>query len=231
MTGRTLSEHDSRDRLEPHGVVFGPSALVRTEDELASALERLAFPLVIKVASEAIAHKSDIGGVIVGVDSPEAALAAYREVLARGHGAVGAELVDGVSVQEMVSGVAEVALGAKRTDVFGPVILLGGGGVLIELLNDVSLRVCPITREDAAEMLDELSTAPLLAGYRGRPEADRDALLDLAVALSDAMLADDAIAEVDLNPVLVREQGRGAVAVDALVRLVDDADAVEEETR
>jgi acetate---CoA ligase (ADP-forming) len=211
---RALAEHEGKRALAAYGVPVPRSAVVPVR-EAADAASRIGFPVVIKAASAALEHKSEAGGVILNVRSTaEAAAAAQR--LAR--------LSDTLLVEEMVSdGIAEVLIGISVDAQFGQLLVLGAGGVLTELLRDSVSLLPPFTAEGVAEGLSRLRIARLLAGFRGKPAGDVPALV--AAVLACTRYAADNLArlsELDLNPIIVRPEGKGAVAVDALVRLREE---------
>lgn len=175
---------------------------------------KLGFPVVLKIASDDIVHKSDVGGVRVGINSKEELEMVYAEIMASVKKNCPGARIEGVLVQPMIKGVQEVIVGIKRDPSFGPVVLLGLGGVWVELLRDVSLRICPVARDDVLEMLKELKGYPLLNGYRGSKPVDLEALIDLTLKVSQLALDLPALSEMDLNPVMLQEQGKGCIAVD-----------------
>ena len=212
--GKSLSEQDGKRALAAHGVPV-PRSLVVTPDKAASAARALGFPVVIK-ASGNIEHKSEVGGVVLDVRTvADAAAAADR--LSRISGSL--------LVEEMVTdGVAEVLIGITTDPQFGQLLVLGAGGVLAELLRDTAMLLPPFTCASVQGALSRLGVGRLLGGYRGRPPADLPALVHAVLAC--ARFAEenvDRLLELDLNPVIVRPAGLGAVAVDALVRLAEES--------
>ncbi len=186
-------------------------------DEAVAAAGVIGYPVALKVESPAVQHKTEIGGVRLDLASGDAVRAAFRDLVegARRH-RPDAD-IDGVLVQAMVRGGVEVVVGVHHDPQFGPVIMAGLGGVLVEALEDVAFRAAPITAADAGEMLRELRGCRILEGVRGRPRSDVPALVDLLVGVSRfAVDAAGSVAALDLNPVVVLPEGRGAVAVDAL---------------
>ncbi len=180
------------------------------------------YPVAVKALSAEIAHKSDVGGVVLGVADGEALIAAIRQigadVAARNPGA----RVARVLVQPMVTGLGEVLVGYRVDRDVGPLIMVAAGGLFTEIARDRSLRLAPVDLAEAREMIAEVRGLLPLAGYRGRPKGDLDALARAVVALSQ--LADDAtVAEAEINPLIVRPAGEGVVAVDALVKLARNA--------
>ncbi|MHB8342305.1 MAG: acetate--CoA ligase family protein [Mycobacteriales bacterium] len=214
--GAALSEHDSKAVVAAYGIPVTRDLLAGSAAEAAAAAERLGGSVVLKICSSDIAHKSELGLVRIGVRGAAEVRRAYDElVAAAAAGAPGARL-DGVLVSEQLSGGVEMVAGVARDPLFGPVVMAGSGGVLVEVLRDVTHRVPPFDAAEARRMLAELAGARLFAGVRGGPAVDAEAFVDLLVRLGWlAQDLDGQIAEVDLNPVLVRAQG--AVALDALV--------------
>jgi acyl-CoA synthetase (NDP forming) len=210
-----LDERTGKQLLAGFGIAVPKSLVVRDAREAASVLASLKPPLVLKVMSPDILHKSDVGGVRVGLTSSEAIVEAIEEMMAVPQ--IASARVDGFLVEEMAPAGQEIVVGGVRDPQFGPLVMAGLGGVFVEVLADVAFRICPITRLDAGEMLDELKGAALLAGARGRPPASRDAIIDVLMKVggADGLLMRHAadIQEADINPLIVSRDG--AVAVDA----------------
>jgi acetate---CoA ligase (ADP-forming) len=211
-----LSEADSAMVASHFGVPFPRSALCETEEQAIEAVERLGA-VVMKACGSAILHKSDAGLVAVNVKAEDvAATFGFLDRKGRAHG--GEAGYEGVLVQQMEPPGEEVIVGVKNDPQFGPVILFGLGGIFVEVLKDVSMRVAPIARADAAAMVREVRGYALLEGARGRPPADVDALVDLICNVSRmAMDLRERMSELDLNPVRVRPTGEGVIALDALL--------------
>lgn len=179
--------------------------------------EKLGYPCVLKVASADIPHKTELGALRLGLRGRDEVQAAYEEMLAGVRGKKPDADIEGVLVQKQIKGV-ECLLGSTRDEQLGPTLVMGLGGVFVEILADVAIRIPPISTAEARRALEGLKGAKVFAGVRGAPPADLDALADMAAQLS--WLAHDhrnEIAELDLNPVVVLPQGQGAFAVDALV--------------
>ena len=211
-TAHSLSEHDAKQALASYGVRVPRSRLI-APDEAAEAASALGFPVVIKAAGATLEHKSDVGGVVLNVRSATEAAAAARRLSA---------LSSTLLVEEMIAdGVAEVLVGMRVDPQFGLLLVLGAGGVLTELLRDSVTLLPPFTATSITAALGRLQVAPLLAGFRGRPAADVPALIETALGCTRYARENlERLAELDLNPVIVRPRGLGAVAVDALIRLV-----------
>jgi acyl-CoA synthetase (NDP forming) len=173
----------------------------------------------LKLVSPDVLHKTDVGGVILGVQDEQAARAGHETLIARASAIPTTAGVRGVLVQKMITGGQEVIVGIKRDPTFGPLVMFGLGGVYVEALADVSFRLAPLTTADAWDMIEEVRSAKLLEGLRGAAPADRTALVDLIVRVGRLAADHPEIAEVDLNPVLVLPEGRGLMPVDARVIL------------
>jgi acyl-CoA synthetase (NDP forming) len=219
--GPVLDELAAGALLDRLGIARAPSVALEVGIARAPPLP-FAYPVAVKVLCAEIAHKTDVGGVALGVADGEALLAAIQKIVATvAERRPGARLAR-VLVQPMVSGLGEVLLGYRVDRDVGALIMVAAGGVLTEIARDRSLRLAPIDLATAHEMIAEVRTLIALAGYRGRPAGDLDALAHAIVALS--RLADDAsIAEAEINPLIVRPAGEGVVAVDALVKLAGNA--------
>jgi acetyltransferase len=215
--GGTLSEGASRRVLACYGL-HGPSeALAATPEDAATAAVRLGGAVVLKVQSPDIPHKTEAGAIRLGVQG-DAAAGAAREILAAAKSYAPEARIEGILVQEMVTGGQEMLLGMARDVTFGPVLTLGFGGIHVEVLRDVTFRLPPISAEEAQAMLEELRLAPLLRGVRGAPASDVPALAD-AIARFSWLAADlgEVLEEVDVNPLVVMPAGGGVRVLDALV--------------
>jgi len=195
----------------------------RSPDEAAELLAEIGPPVALKVESPDILHKSEAGALRLGVVGAAEARRAFDEVVGAARRHAPQARIDGVLVQEMVQGGTEMVVGLHQDPQFGPVVMVGLGGVFVEVLEDVAFGLAPLTRDDAFEMVRALRGARILDGVRGRPRADHDALLDVLVAVSRLGAdAGGAIRELDINPLIVLEPRRGAFAVDTLVVLDSD---------
>ncbi len=188
------------------------------EAEAVAAAARIGGPVALKVQSPDIAHKTEAGAVALGIEGEKAVREAYRRVLSNAATAVPDARIDCVLVQEMAPPGVEIILGVTRDPVFGPMLMVGLGGIHVEVLRDVAFSPVPIGPDEALALIDDLKGAALLDGVRGTPPADRAALAELIAALS-RFAADhaDQIEEIDLNPVIVHPQGQGLSVVDALI--------------
>jgi len=216
-----LSEWESRRLLEPFGLPLVQSALCADPDAAAHAAEKLGYPVVVKICSADLPHKSEAGGVALGVTDAAAVAAACRRILRRVAERAPGAAVEGFLVQRQAAGALELALGVTADPVFGPVVLVGAGGILVEALRDFRLLLPPIDGQAAEEALRALRIGPLWDGVRGGAPLDLAAAADLLMRLGEAARAlAGLVAEIDLNPVLVGPRGEGVVVLDALVRLV-----------
>jgi acyl-CoA synthetase (NDP forming) len=217
----SLDEAAGKTLLAHHGVVVPRTTTVATAEEVPEALKPLKPPFVVKVVSSDILHKSDAGGVRVGLNSMEEVREAIRSMAALP--AIKAARVQGWLVEEMAPAGQEIVVGGLRDPQFGPLLMVGLGGIFVEVLADVAFRICPIRRIDAEEMLDELKGAAILGGARGRKPVSREAIVDVLMKVGgeQGLLVRHSadIAELDVNPLIVSESG--AVAVDARVILTN----------
>jgi acyl-CoA synthetase (NDP forming) len=200
------------------GIPVIEDRLARSATEAVSAASDFAAAVVLKIASPDIPHKSDVGGVLVGLRSAEEVAAGYETLLARVRASVPHARIDGVLISPFVAGGVETIAGVKRDRVFGPVVMFGMGGIFVEIYRDFSLRVAPFGIDTARDMVREIVGYPLLAGARGRSPADIEALArSLSLLSTYADRFRDALDSIDINPLMVLPEGKGVMAVDALV--------------
>jgi len=210
----TLSEAESKRLLGGFAVPLAQERVVGSAVEAEAAAQEIGCPVVVKLNGDRIAHKTERGLVRLGLATPDAAAAAAAELLAKATPEDGAVTV---LVAEMVRGNRELIAGLATDGQFGPTVMLGVGGVLAEAIADVVFRVVPLSRLDAAEMIEDLASQRLLGEFRGEPPVDRELLADVLVGLSELAMRDPRVRSVDLNPLIV--SGGRPVAVDALVEL------------
>jgi acetyltransferase len=212
-----LSYNATEKLLQAYGIPLARSIMAQSASESINAAEKLGYPCVLKVASVDIPHKTELGALRLGLESSEAVQKAYREMLANVRAKKPAANIEGVLVQKQLKGV-ECLLGISRDDQIGPTLVMGLGGVFVEILADIVIRIPPISAAEARHALERLKGAKIFSGVRGAAPADIDALADLAARLSWlAYDYRDEIAELDLNPIVVLPNGEGASAVDALI--------------
>lgn len=214
--GRTLlNEVESKELLEQNGVRTSGARLAGTAGQAVEIADAIGYPVVLKILSPDIAHKSDVGGVALNLADAGAVRDAFEAMMRSVQAAQPTAHIDGVSVQRQSAPGTEVIVGMSKDPQFGPVIMVGLGGVLVEVLRDVAFRLVPLEPRDARDMLHEIKGFPLLEGYRGSPPADLAALESLILNVSRFVEAHPEIEELDLNPVFAYPDG--AVAVDARV--------------
>lgn len=228
LPGRAaLSETESKEILARFGVPVVQDALVHSAEEARAHAERIGFPIVAKLVSADVAHKTEHGLIRLGLGNADAVVEAYRSMMSKAQG-MDVE-IEGVTLEPMLAGGVEILAGATRDPVFGWMLTVGLGGVWTELMKDACHALLPVDAAEAEAMLRSLKGFKLLDGYRGAPKADVAAAAQAIAALGQAVLAGgDALREVEVNPLLVLPEGRGAVAVDALVLLNAAGRQVEE---
>ncbi|KJC47248.1 acyl-CoA synthetase [Bradyrhizobium sp. LTSP885] len=218
LTSKTLSEFDSKSLLRTAGIALPDEVLVTDRNGLDAAIARVGFPLVMKIQSPEIAHKSEVGGVSVNITAKGEAFTAYRDMLEAVQKRRPQATIQGVLVGPMAKKGVEIIVGTMTDKTFGPMVMVGLGGITTELFRDVAYRPAPVSAAEASAMLETLKAAPLLQGFRGAPKADVAALAKLISDIS-VLAARHAreIAEIEVNPVLVHAEGQGVTIVDALV--------------
>jgi len=217
-----LTEIESKELLKQAGIAVVETKLAKTKKEAVSLSKKIGFPIVLKIASPDIIHKSDSGGVKVGLASITQVGNAYGEIMSSVKQRFPKAKIQGISVQKMARPGLEVIIGMSKDAQFGPVLMFGLGGILVEILKDVSFRIVPVTRKDAEDMIKEIKGYPLLQGYRGQEPADIPSLERLIVQVSDFVEQNPQIKELDLNPVFAYKDG--AIAVDARITLEASAE-------
>ena len=189
-----------------------------SEEHAAQIVNKIGYPVALKIDSPDILHKTEAGGLKLNINTNEELISAYNEVLDNCRKYDPKATINGVLVQQMVKGGTEVIVGVNNDPQFGPTIMFGLGGIFVEILKDVSLRVAPLARDDAMDMIKEIKGFKVLAGARGREKADISAIADVLVKVSHlAMELEDTVAELDINPLLVLPEGKGVCVADALV--------------
>lgn len=188
--------------LEKRGFRLLPYSLAKSEDAAAKAAAGMGYPVALKIVSPEIEHKTDIGGVKVGIRNEEMLRVAYRAIMQ----AAGGRKVEGILVQKMARKGVELIIGGKRDPQFGHMVVLGLGGIYVEIFRDISARICPVTREDVDDMMSELKSHPLLEGARGKKPISKKALEDL-VLRACSFMQEENLSEMDLNPVVFDENG------------------------
>jgi acyl-CoA synthetase (NDP forming) len=208
-----LTEFESKELLQEIGIAVPGQKLTSTKEETVSAADEIGFPIVLKLMAEDIVHKSDTGAVKLGLKTKDEVERAYEELMK-----IPSQAEKKISVQKMADEpITELIIGMTTDPQFGPALMFGIGGILVELLEDVSFRIAPITKYDANEMIHEIKGFPILDGYRGKPKADLDAIIETLLKISDFVVKHEEINEMDLNPVFIYE--KGLICVDARIIL------------
>ncbi len=214
---KNLLETEAKIICKDYGIPITDFALARTEAEAVKHAKKMGFPVVLKIVSPDIVHKSDVGGVMVNLSKGEDVSKGYRQILANVKKHQPKARVTGILVQEMAPSSTEVIVGSMKDPQFGPTIMFGLGGIFVEVLRDVTFRIAPLTEEEAREMITEVKAYPLLKGYRNTPPSDISAIVRILLNLSRLAIEHEEIKEVDLNPIMVYE--KGAKTVDARIIL------------
>jgi acetyl coenzyme A synthetase (ADP forming)-like protein len=213
-----LAAPEAKQVADAYGIPVPQEALAASADEAVAAADRMGYPVVLKIVSPDILHKTEAGGVLVGVASANAVREGYDTIVRNATAYEAGARIDGVQVQQMLpSGAQEVIVGAVTDPSFGKLVAFGLGGVLVELLKDVTFRLAPVTPDEALSMLDGIQAAPMLRGIRGAEAVDREAIASIVVGVSELVADFPEIAEVDLNPVFATPQGATAVDVRIIV--------------
>jgi acetyltransferase len=215
----TVGEAEARQAMEAYGIPLPQAELTRTPEAAVGAAEKIGYPVAMKIASPDILHKTDIGGVRLNVKSPEEVRDSFDLLNYRATRFMPEAEIWGVLVQEMVQGCHEVLVGMSHDPQFGPLLAFGLGGIYVEALRDVTFRVAPVARWEAREMISEIRAYNLLRGVRGERPADLEAIVDCILRVSQLVTDFPEIVELDINPLIVCEEGKGAVAVDVRMAL------------
>jgi len=208
-----LTEFESKELLKEIGISIPDQKLTSTKEETVSAAKSIGFPVVLKLMAEDIVHKSDTGAVKLNIKNEEETANAFEELMN-----IPSQAEKLISVQKMADEpITELIIGMTTDAQFGPALMFGIGGILVELLEDVSFRIAPITEYDAREQIHEIKGFPILDGYRGKPKADIDAIVQTLLKVSDLVIKHEEIYEMDLNPVFIYD--KGLICVDARIIL------------
>ncbi|HOE52601.1 MAG TPA: acetate--CoA ligase family protein [Methanomassiliicoccales archaeon] len=213
-----LSESEGKRILRAYGIATPEEGIAKDLPSALALAERIGYPVAMKVESPDIAHKTDIGGVVLDIDGPEELERSYQVMLSRVHEKLPRARMTGVSIQRMVRG-REVIVGMVRDDQFGPVVTFGLGGIFVEILRDVAHGIAPLDRNDAERMVRSIKAYPMLTGARGKRPGDIPALVDVILRVSQMAMEFPELEELEMNPVMVGDEGMGVTAVDALVTI------------
>ena len=224
MTRTMLSEAEGYALLKNHGIPVPEFSVVGTRQEVADAADTIGYPLVMKVISPQIIHKSDAGGVRTGIRSGTDAEIAFDTLTDKVKAFDPSAIISGFIIEQQKEKGLEILVGGRTDPTFGKIITVGMGGTLVELIRDISIRILPVTHEDIDAMLQELQAYPLIKGYRDEPARDKEGLITLIDRVADFFIKNPRIAEFDLNPVFLYE--KGACVVDARIFMSDTTDEV-----
>jgi len=219
---RALGEEEARGILEAYGFTFPRHAFAGTSDAAVAAYREMGCPsVVMKIVSPQVLHKTDVGGVRLGLRGADDVARAFMEITSSVRRLAPSAWIAGVSIQEMVTGGRELIVGMSRDPQFGPLLMFGLGGIYVEVLKDVSFRVAPVSRRDAEEMVREIRAWPLLAAYRGSEPADEGAIVEALIRVSHLSCDFPEIQELDINPLLVLPKGKGIRAIDCRMTIAE----------
>ncbi|MEK6962766.1 MAG: 4-hydroxybutyrate--CoA ligase [Thermoproteota archaeon] len=216
---QNLLEEEGQEILRAYGLPLPQSALAKTEQEAVKIAKKIGYPVVLKIASPQIIHKSDAGGVKVNIQNDKDARSAFKEIIKNAKKYNKNAVIKGVLVVEMVKGGKEMIIGSKQEPGFGPVLMLGMGGIYVEILKDVTFRLAPVTDKEAEDMITSIKTKKLLEGVRGEKPSDLAKLSECIQRLSQLVTDFTEIKELDMNPVLVMEKGKGCKILDVRIGL------------
>jgi acyl-CoA synthetase (NDP forming) len=214
-----LFSHEAQGLMKNAGIRVPRSAVARNLNEALKFAESIGYPIVLKVVSKDILHKSDAGGVILDLVNREELIDGYEAVMRNCRTAFPHAVIEGVEVTEMVHHGTEIIAGARRDRSFGPIVMVGLGGIYVEVMKDVTFRALPLDRKEIIKMIKEIKSYPLLMGVRGEKTKDMDALVDAIIKLGAIIQKCRHISDIEINPLLIYDQGEGATAVDVRILL------------
>ncbi|MFX1379706.1 MAG: acetate--CoA ligase family protein [Promethearchaeota archaeon] len=218
-----LMEHESKDLISYYGIPVGKYKIARTKSDAIKFANEIGYPVVAKLMSPDIIHKTDAKVIKLDIKSDSELNQAYEELIINGKNYKSDAKIIGINIQQMAKdSVAEIIIGAVRDKNFGPVLMFGFGGIFVEIFKDVSYRVCPISKEEANKMIRSIKAFPLLNGYRGQIKGDIEYLTEVMIRCCRLLLENPQIVELDLNPVIVFEAGKGIMVVDARIILKEE---------
>ncbi len=220
---RFLLAQEGRDVMRATGIPLPETRVSRTLDEAVAIAEEIGYPIVMKIVSRDILHKSDVGGVALDLENRDEIIDAYQAIMRNCRASVPDARIQGIQVSEMAPAGVELIVGARRDAAFGPIIMFGMGGIYVEVLKDISFRAVPLNRAEALEMMKEIRAYPLLLGVRGEERKDIESVLDAIIRLSTVIRRCEGISDIEINPLMAYEQGQGAKAVDVRILLSDVA--------
>jgi acetyl-CoA synthetase (ADP-forming) len=214
---KVLLETEAKTVCSQYGIPVTKFMIAKTAEEAVKFAEKIGYPVVMKIISPDIIHKFDVGGVMVNLKTSKEVEGTFRRILDNVKKHLPQARILGITVQEMAPESTEVIVGAIKDPQFGQTLMFGLGGIFVEILKDVTFRIAPVTEQEAKEMITEVKAYPLLQGYRGQPQADINAILQIILSTSKLVMDRPEIKELDLNPIMVYE--KGAKTVDARIIL------------
>ena len=217
---RFLNELDAKKLLSEYGVPMAKSRVATTKEEALRIAAEVEFPIVMKILSADIQHKTEAGCVFLGVEKEEVE-EKFAQIMENARAYKADAAIDGVLIQEMAEDGLEVIVGMKKDPQFGPVIMTGSGGIYVEVFKDIALRLLPIDRKEAVKMIKETKLCQIIKGARGT-EYDMDALVESLLRVSELVEDQPSVEEIDINPLFLYEKGRGAKGVDALIKITEE---------
>lgn len=210
---KVLLEPEAKTLCSRYGIPVTKFKVAKTRSEAMDAADEIGYPVVLKIVSPDVIHKSDVGGVVLNLKTSQEVAEVYEKLLKRIVSCVPKAKIEGVLVEEMVPPAREIIVGATKDPQFGPTVIFGLGGIFVEILKDVSFRVAPITEYDASDMIKEVRAYPVLRGYRNIPSTDINTIKDILMKVSRMVIEHSEVKELDLNPVMVYEKGAKVVDV------------------
>ena len=213
-----LLETEAKAICADYRMPVPPFELVKSAEQASSVAQKLGYPIVLKIVSQDILHKTEAGGVLLGIQDPVEVKSGFSRIVDNARRYNSNAKLEGVLVQRMAPQGREVIIGGLVDPQFGQTLMFGLGGVFVEVFRDVTLRIAPIVEQDAREMIREIKAHPILKGYRGQPPADEDAIVDVLLSASDLMMENQDINQMDLNPVMIYDKGASIVDARMILR-------------
>ena len=212
-----LLPHEAREIMKAADIPIPKSYLAHNIDEAVKYAERIGYPVVMKIVSKDIIHKSDVDGVALDLENRNEVMDAYQAIIHNCREHEPNAILEGVEISEMVPSGTEIIIGARRDKVFGPLVMFGLGGIYVEVMHDVSFRALPLNKKEVMAMIEEIKSYPLLLGVRGEKKKDIDSVIDTIIKLGTILQQNPAISDIEINPLVIYQEGRGAKAVDAKI--------------
>ena len=212
---KVIGEYESRLLLDAYNIPNVPGDIARSADEAVEIAEEIGFPVVLKIVAEGLLHKSDVGGIILNLHNSQELRIAYKELIGNIKNNEPSAKIIGAMVERMATKGVEVIVGMRRDATFGPIIMFGMGGTMVELVKDIQFRVAPLSSKDIESMVADTMAGKLLDGYRGAPIADFDALYGVIAKINNLAMENPEIQEIEINPLIVYPQGQGVIAIDS----------------